>query len=129
MSVRSIGKYRNLLVACGVATVLVVACSKSSGDDGGGGGVSTPVDCSGVNISFATDVRPLIQTKCAINSGCHGAGSLNAGGELNTYAQISGKSASIRNQVIRRLMPQGSSLSSAQINTIVCWVDAGAKND
>ena len=46
------------------------------------------VDCSGPAKSFVTDVSPVFQTSCTINSGCHGTGSGNGHGPLLNYSQI-----------------------------------------
>lgn len=85
-------------------------------------------DCSTGNISFAADVQPLIQTSCAI-AGCHDAGSGNKGGPFTNYTQIKNKAATIKGQVTSGAMPQGSSLTAAQIQLISCWVDSGALNN
>lgn len=107
-------------------TVFLLACSKSS--TGGGGGGTTDV-CATANAKFAADLLPLMQTKCSFNSGCHGTGSINSGGVLLTYAQINAKSASIKSQVNAGIMPQTGSLTLAEKNTIICWVNNGALNN
>lgn len=103
--------------------LLIAACSKSSVDS------SFTEDCTGTAKSFATDVNPIVQSRCATNSSCHGAGSNNGPGELLTYAQVFTVQATIRAAVISGEMPQGSSLSSAQKNNIACWIDNGAPNN
>ncbi|HEY0678027.1 MAG TPA: hypothetical protein VGD17_07065 [Chitinophagaceae bacterium] len=84
--------------------------------------------CQGAANKF-TDVFPIIQSKCAINSGCHAAGSNNAGGPLTSYDLIKNKAANIKHQVKTGLMPQLGSLTPAELQSIVCWVDAGALNN
>lgn len=87
------------------------------------------VDCSTVtNKAFAANISPLIQSRCAI-SGCHASGSGNGPGALTTYAQISAASSRIRTSVAAGTMPQGSSLSTAEKNSIVCWIDSGSPNN
>lgn len=103
------------------------SCSKDSGSGGGGGG--TTVNCSTVtNKAFAADVSPIIQSVCAI-SGCHAAGSTNGPGALTNHSQISGASSAIRSAVSTGRMPQGSTLSASQKNSIICWIDSGAPNN
>lgn len=87
-----------------------------------------PSDCSTINAKFSTQVAPLIQTRCAI-SGCHDASSGNAGGPFTNYTLISAKAANIKGQVRSGAMPQGSSLTAAEIQLISCWVDSGAPNN
>jgi hypothetical protein len=102
----------------------VISCSKSNN---GGGGPS--VDCSAVaNKSFSADVNPIIQASCNI-SGCHAAGSGNGPGPLTNYTQVFNARTNIRSAVSTGLMPQGSSLTAAQKNSIVCWIDSGAPNN
>lgn len=113
----------SLLVA---GILFSTGCSK---DNGGSGGGSTSVDCSTVtNKAFAADVNPIIQSSCAI-SGCHAAGSTNSGGPFTSYSQIAAKSSQIRAAVNSGRMPQGSSLSTAQKNSIICWIDSGSPNN
>ena len=116
-----------------LATFFIIAsCSKSSdggggGNGGGGGGGST--SCSGVASSFAANVNPIIQSTCATDFTCHGAGSPNGPGPLLTYAQISGARAAIKVAVGNGTMPKTGSLTAAQKSTIICWVDAGGPNN
>jgi hypothetical protein len=84
-------------------------------------------DCS-VPKTFSADAAPIFQAKCAL-SGCHGAGSSNGPGELTSYQKIFNARNDIRNAVVTRLMPQGGSLTDAQLNSIVCWIDNGAPNN
>lgn len=109
---------------------LVTACSKnSSTSSGGGGGGGTVPTCTGVAASFSANVLPLIQTKCATNSGCHAAGAVNSGGVLTTHAQISAKASAIKSSVNAGTMPKSGSLTNAEKAIISCWVDAGALNN
>lgn len=102
-----------------------VGCSKENGDDGGG----TTVNCSSVtNKAYAADVSPIIQSVCAA-SGCHANGSTNGPGALTTYTQVFNARTQIRSAVSSGLMPQGSTLSAAQKNSILCWIDSGAPNN
>ena len=114
------------------AFFIVASCSKSSdsgggGGTGGGGGSST--SCAGVASSFAANVNPIIQSTCATDFTCHGAGSANGPGPLLTYAQISGARAAIKVAVGNGTMPKTGSLTAAQKSTIICWVDAGGPNN
>src|SRR5258705_13995075 len=101
--------------------MLVFACSKSSS------GFSA--DCGGTAKSFASDVNPIVQSSCATNAGCHASGSINGPGALTTYSQIYNARSDIRSAVSSGAMPQNGSLSIAQKNSIICWVDNGAQNN
>jgi hypothetical protein len=102
-----------------------IGCSK----DSGGGTNNTTVNCSTVtNKAFASDVSPIIQTVCAV-AGCHATGSANGPGALTNYTQVFNARTLIRSAVSSGAMPQGSTLSSAQKNSIICWIDSGAPNN
>lgn len=116
--------YSSLAVFTAVL-ILASGCSKDNGGGGGGGSV----DCNTVtNKAFAANISPIIQSSCAI-AGCHAAGSTNGPGPLTSYTEISNAKTRIRAAVSSGLMPQGSSLSTAQKNSIICWIDSGAPNN
>lgn len=115
------------------AFLLIASCSKSGGDGGsnggGGGGGACQINCTGVPSSFAANVNPIIQSSCATDATCHGAGSANGPGPLLSYSQISAARVAIRSSVCNGTMPKTGTLSTAQKNTIICWVDAGGLNN
>jgi hypothetical protein len=102
--------------------IALTACSKNSN-------TIITTDCSGTSKSFATDVSPLLQTSCNVNAGCHGSGSTRGPGELITYNQVFNARTLIRSSVANGSMPQNSTLTTAQKNTILCWIDNGASNN
>ncbi len=114
------------------AVFITISCSKG-GDDGGGGngggGGGGGVNCTGVAASFSANVNPIIQTTCATDATCHGSGSANGPGPLLTYTQISNARIAIKASVANGTMPKTGSLTTAQKNTIICWVDAGGLNN
>jgi hypothetical protein len=87
-------------------------------------------------VTCAKDVAPILQDKC---QSCHQVGSI-APMPLVTYEDARKVSRTIKNKVSARLMPpwhidknigvrefqNDRSLSDAQVDTIVRWVDAGA---
>lgn len=79
--------------------------------------------------SFMNDVLPILETRCA-TAGCHVSGG-SAPFVITGFADVSGRTASIRSRVAGRTMPPASStaLTDAQIATIVNWVDGGAPNN
>ncbi|HEX4875299.1 MAG TPA: hypothetical protein VFV31_01425 [Chitinophagaceae bacterium] len=102
---------------------ITVSCSKDKDNNGG-----SSLDCSTVAKSFATDVNPVIQASCNV-AGCHATGSGNGPGALTNYTQVFNARTAIRSSVSSGRMPQGSSLSTAQKNSILCWIDSGAPNN
>lgn len=117
-----------LIIAISFTIVITISCKKDNGGSGGGGGGGgTTVDCSTVtNKAFAANVNPIIQASCNV-SGCHAAGSSNGPGPLTNFAQIS--AASIRSAISSGSMPKGSTLTAAQKNSIICWIDSGKPNN
>ena len=105
-----------------------IACSKDNSPAGNQMNPPGPPanSCDGVNAKFATDVFPIIQTKCAIGSGCHGAGSLNGPGALTNIGQIMNAAGGIKAAVVSGRMPLVGTLSATEIKQIRCWVDNGA---
>lgn len=117
-------KTLTVITAVSFFILLIPSCSK---DNGGGG--STPLDCTTItNKAFAPDVSPIIQSSCAI-PGCHGTGSTNGPGQLTNYTEIFSARTNIRSAVSSGRMPQTGSLSTAQKNVIICWIDSGAPNN
>ena len=87
------------------------------------------VDCSGPAKSFSVDINPIIQTFCATGSNCHGSASNNGPGELIAYSEIFNAHAQIRSAVLSGIMPKNGSLTAAQKNAIICWIDNGSSNN
>ena len=112
------------------AMSFLYACKKtgSPGGNGGGGGTVFTPNCNGAAINFTGDVFPIFQSVCG-QSGCHNNGSSNGPGALTTYAQINAAKGQIRPAIISAFMPRNTTLTSAQKNTIICWIDAGAPNN
>lgn len=103
--------------------ILFTTCSKS------GGGGSVNVDCSTVsNKAFAANVNPIIQSVCNV-PGCHAAGSTNGPGPLTNYNEVFNARSQVRSAIASGTMPQGTTLSSGQRNSITCWIDSGAPNN
>src|SRR6185503_4799368 len=83
-------------------------------------------DCSKVtNKDFATDINPIIQSTCN-HQGCHDVASTNGPGPLTNYTQFFNARFVIRPAIESGLMPQNTTLTKAQKNSILCWIDGGA---
>ena len=108
-----------LLLLC---VIIFARCTKT-----GSGGDPSPKDpCAGISFTFSVNVQPIINTSC---TGCHGANSTNSGGPLIDYNLIFAKRSNIKFQVENGLMPKGGSLTIAQKNIIICWINSGAPNN
>lgn len=111
---------KKTIISTAIFLSLFIACSKDS--------VPFATDCS-TTKSYSTDVSPIIQSSCATNAGCHASGSFNGPGALTSYTQVFNARTSIRTAVANGIMPQNGSLTAAQKNSILCWIDSGAPNN
>jgi predicted small secreted protein len=120
-----------MLTALIILSVLFFsACSKSNTTTGSGGtGGTKTFSCTGISPKFSTDVQPILTTVCSINSNCHAAGSTNSGGPFTSYTEVNARRSNIRAAILSGSMPQSGSISQAQINAFICWIDGGAPND
>lgn len=86
-------------------------------------------------VSFATDIKPIMDSKCATPS-CHDANGLGGGYNFTNYAGV--KSAVTNNRLLGAInwesgfsqMPKGMpKLDQASIDLITKWVSQGALNN
>ncbi len=92
--------------------------------------VVTPKDTtSGLTVSFATEIAPLIQTYCAIPA-CHQSNATFP--TLESYPQINGAKDRIRARAVDlKTMPPPPRprLTPNEINLLKTWLDEGARNN
>ena len=115
-------------IAVSLSVSALNACSKEnegSPNTGGGALACSPV----TNKSFVADINPVIQSSCATTTACHGSGSVNGPGALTSYQAVFNSRNSIRTAVSSGAMPQNSTLSNSQKNSILCWIESGASNN
>jgi hypothetical protein len=111
-----------VIAIASVSLILFIACSKSNSP-------AAPTACDAVtNKSFSADVNTIIQSFCN-QPACHNTGSTNGPGPLTNYTQVFNARVAIRGQVQAGLMPQNTTLTTAQKNSIICWIDSGAPNN
>lgn len=121
-------KKMSLITTACLSIFIFNACTKDSGSGPNTGGGA--LDCSTVtNKAFNADVNPVIQSSCASTSSCHGSGSVNGPGALTSYSAIFNARNAIRTAVSSGSMPQNSTLSNSQKNSILCWIESGASNN
>lgn len=77
-------------------------------------------------VKFSTQVKPIIDTYCAI-SGCHMEGG-NVSFKVLSNIQASAKDVKSRTQS-GNMPKNGPKLEQAYIDAIACWVDDGAKDN
>lgn len=120
------------LILGGSVMLLLIACSKSGSDSGGGGntggGGGSTLDCASVPKSFSANVLPIVSSVCS-QSGCHNTGSPNGPGQLTNYTEVYNARVQIRSAVASGIMPKNTTLTTAQKNAFLCWIDSGAPNN
>jgi hypothetical protein len=105
-----------------VAAAVFCACRKDKND-------TNSVVCSGSPKSFSADVRPIVQSSCATDTDCHGAGSVSGPGPLLDYSAVFNARFDIRSSVSSGHMPLNGSLTPSEKNAIICWIENGAPNN
>ncbi|WP_276373857.1 hypothetical protein [Chryseolinea sp. H1M3-3] len=90
------------------------------------------IETCSVTISFTSQVKPIINTNCAV-SGCHN-GDLGADKNWTVFSTLQGKIANVKDRINRPPgtpghMPAFGSLTQDEITTISCWVDQGGQNN
>lgn len=86
--------------------------------------VSVPRGQTGV--SWANDVKPIMETYCAI-SGCHNG--ISRSNDFRKYNTVRFYSKSIRSKTQDGSMPFDGDLTQTQIDIIACWIDDGMPNN
>ena len=76
-------------------------------------------------ISYQNTVRPIFIAHCTAG-GCHDGGDLPS---LGDYLVAHDAAQQIRSAVISGVMPKNGTLSNSDKQSIICWIDAGAKNN
>lgn len=109
---------KSLLFIIAFVAVFQISCKKSEKNSTTNSNGYTP-NCSSTK-SFSAEVFPLINASCN-TSGCHN--------DYSNHSQINADKASIRARVLNGSMPKNSTLTSAQKDVIICWIDAGAPNN
>jgi len=92
--------------------------------------------CASVDeVSFASDIEPIIDAKCAIvgDGGCHNGGN-GASLDWREFSNVQSNATSVKDRITRPAgtsghMPRVGSLSDDQIRLLVCWVEQGAQQN
>ena len=88
--------------------------------------LSVQVPRGSTGISFATSVKPIMDTNCNL-SGCHGSGT--GARDWTNFDNVKANAQNIKIRTGNKSMPPGTPLSQPQIDQIACWVDDGAPNN
>lgn len=93
-------------------------------------------DCSGANMSYSMDIRPIFQNNGCMTSGCHGGDAMSnplfmdSYESLKIYIDANRLMGSLRHQNGFSPMPkQGEKLSNCELLKIDSWLVQGAQNN
>jgi uncharacterized membrane protein len=121
-------RLKSTLIVLALFTVILSACGNPATNTGN------------TSVSFAKDVLPILDSRCL---SCHGGGQTQRGLSVASYATLMAGSqrgsvvipSDAANSILVQLiqsgqMPKnGPSLTPAEIQTIVDWINAGALNN
>jgi hypothetical protein len=101
--------------------LLIISCNKEE--------TLETVDCSKLNSSFSSNIKPIIIANCTA-TGCHNSNSSN--GDLTTYAGIKKMSdnGTLTNRVlVQQNMPPTGPLPLNNLKLIKCWINSNAPDN
>lgn len=116
-----------------ICMLLLVGCYYDKEDQlypqpstGGGSG------CDTTNLSYATDIEPIMSTNCAIAGGCHDATAKSFGYDLSNYDGVKAAGGiarflgAIKHESGISPMPKGrAKLGDCEISKVSAWINAG----
>jgi hypothetical protein len=109
-----------IFLAIGLCYLFFAACSKNQADE------PTPAEPNKpeTKVTYANFVGGLFQTKCAF---CHAPGQPQASfWTFNGYSSVISNADQIKQLVlVTKIMPQGGSLSAAELKSLQDWYDQG----
>jgi hypothetical protein len=111
---------QRIFLAIGFCYLFIAACSKNQADEPSPAEPNKPT----TKVTYSNFVGGLFQTKCA---SCHAPGRPQASfWTFNGYSSVISNADQIRNLVIvTKVMPQGGSLSAAELKSLQDWYDQG----
>jgi hypothetical protein len=86
--------------------------------------------CNIITSTYQRDIKPIIVTKCATSSGCHGYNSPFGNFKVFSELKKTCENGSFRQRVVvQKNMPPGGPLSDCELEKIKIWLREGAKNN
>lgn len=114
---------KSILFLVGIAIIGIASCTKTD---------TITYDCTGLSPTYTTDIKPILDSKCA-TSGCHDATTKANGINLSNYADSKSESSrtrfmgSMQHSSGYKPMPENQAkLSDASLQKIYCWIQNGA---
>lgn len=122
-----------ILLTVSLFLLILTSCTKDETTPPGGN--PDPMACDTNNITFSSDVGPILSGSCAI-SGCHNGATMQSGLDLSIYASV--KVIADDGRLIGTIthaagfpsMPRNASkLAQCTIDKIQAWIIAGAQDN
>lgn len=93
-------------------------------------------DCSGANMSYSMDIKPILQNNGCMTSGCHGGSAMSnllfmdSYESLKIYIDANRLMGALRHQNGFSAMPkQGEKISNCELLKMDSWIAQGAQNN
>ena len=77
------------------------------------------------NLTWSNQLRPVFVSNC-VKSNCHAG---TGRGDFSNYSDVKEYLNGIKRRVVGGSMPPDNRLSKDQIRAVVCWIDAGAREN
>lgn len=103
-----------------IALISIFAVSCTSTDE------TIEITCGSTTPSYTTEVVPVLQQKCI---SCHSDAMPRGNVSLSNYTKVYTNKSATRNIFASSTVHEGVSLTTAERNTVCCWIDSNAHNN
>lgn len=108
---------RKTVLFIALFAIVAVGCTKEE---------STEITCGATTPSFSSEVNPVLQQKCI---SCHGDVMPRGNVSLSNYSKVAANKSAVRKIFVSTTAHEGVSVTTAQRNTVCCWIDSDAPNN
>jgi hypothetical protein len=108
----------SLIIAILGLSLFGISCSKTS--------TEVEITCGSTTPSFSAEVFPIIQQKCV---SCHSDANPRGNVSLSNHNAIYANKSATRSIFASSGTHQGVSITTAQRNSVCCWIDSNAPNN
>jgi len=108
---------QHLIFTCFALIVFSFGCAKTA---------EVEITCGSTTPSFSADVFPIMQQKCI---SCHNDANARGNVSLSNHTAIYTNKSATRAIFASSATHEGVSITTAQRNTVCCWVDSNAPNN
>jgi len=109
---------KRLVLSIALLSFIATSCTSSE--------ETIEITCGSTTPSYATDVVPVLQQKCI---SCHSDAMPRGNVSLGSYTKVYTNKSATRNIFASSTAHEGVSLTTAERNTVCCWIDSNAPNN